>query len=68
MGGVIVIIPILRSVGRVFEPQLGQNKKYKTGICCFSSKYTILKSKINWLGISMMCLNRVTCLPMERAL
>jgi hypothetical protein len=28
-----------------FEPWLGQAKDYQIGICCFSVKYTALKSK-----------------------
>ena len=28
-----------------FEPQFGQIKDYKIGICCFSAKHTVLRSK-----------------------
>ena len=38
------------AVVRGFEPQSGQTKDYKIGICCFSAKHAALwrKSK-NWL-------------------
>jgi hypothetical protein len=32
-------------VDRGFEPQSGQNKDYKIGICCFSTKDTALRRK-----------------------
>jgi hypothetical protein len=28
-----------------FEPRSGQTKDYKIGICCFTAKYTALRSK-----------------------
>jgi hypothetical protein len=33
------------AVERGFEPQSGQTKDYKIGICCFSTKHAALKSK-----------------------
>ena len=37
-------------VDRGFEPQSGQNKDYKIGICCFSTKETALRRKSKeWL-------------------
>ena len=34
-----------------FEPQSGQTKDYKIGICCFSSKHTMLRRKSkDWLA------------------
>ena len=33
------------AVVRGFEPQSGQTKDYKIGICCFSAKHTALRSK-----------------------
>jgi len=37
-------------VDRGFEPQSGQNKDYKIGICCFSTKDTALRRKSKeWL-------------------
>jgi hypothetical protein len=37
-------------VDRGFEPQSGQNKDYKIGICCFSTKDTVLRRKSKeWL-------------------
>ena len=39
------------AVDRVFDPQLGQTKDYKIGICCFSAKDAALRSKGNdWLA------------------
>jgi hypothetical protein len=33
-----------------FEPQSGQTKNYKIGICCFSAKHAALQSKSkDWL-------------------
>ena len=33
------------AVYREFEPQYGQIKDYKTGICCFSAKHAALRRK-----------------------
>ena len=34
-----------------FEPQSGQTKDYKIGICCFFTKLTALREKIkDWLA------------------
>ena len=39
------------AVDRVFDPQLGQTKDYKIGICCFSAKDAALRSKSkDWLA------------------
>jgi hypothetical protein len=43
--GVTVIVLGSSGVNRGFEPQLGQTKDYKIGICCFSAKHTALKKK-----------------------
>jgi hypothetical protein len=32
------------AVGRGFDPQSDQTKNYEIGICCFSAKYTALRS------------------------
>jgi hypothetical protein len=32
-------------VDRGFKLRLGQTKDYKIGICCFSTKHTVLSSK-----------------------
>jgi hypothetical protein len=38
-------------VDRGFEPQSGQTKDYKIGICCFSTKHTALRSRSkDWLA------------------
>jgi hypothetical protein len=33
------------AIDRRFEPQSGQTKDYKIGICCFSAKHTTLRRK-----------------------
>jgi hypothetical protein len=33
------------AVDRGFEPQSGQTKDYKIGICCFSAKHAALRRK-----------------------
>jgi hypothetical protein len=49
--GVTVIVLGSSGVNRGFEPQLGQTKDYKIGICCFSAKHTALKKKRKgWLA------------------
>ena len=38
-------------VDRGFEPQSGQTKDYKIGICCFSAKHAALRRKSkDWLA------------------
>ena len=32
------------AVGHGFDPQSDQTKNYEIGICCFSAKYTALRS------------------------
>ena len=50
IGGVMVSMLTLSVVDRGFKPLTGQTKDYKIGICCFSSKYVALRSKIkDWL-------------------
>ena len=39
IGGVMVSVLASSAVDRGFEPQLGQTKDYKIGICCFSANY-----------------------------
>jgi hypothetical protein len=39
------------AVDRGFEPQSGQTKHYKIGICCFSAKHAALRRKSkDWLA------------------
>ena len=39
------------AVDRGFEPQSGQTKNYKIGICCFSAKHAALRRKRkDWLS------------------
>ena len=48
-----VIVSVLASsaVDRGFEPQLGQTKDYKIGICCFSAKHAAFRRKSkDWLA------------------
>ena len=33
------------AIDRGFEPQSGQTKDYKIGMCCFSAKHAKLRSK-----------------------
>ena len=41
----------LSAVDREFEPQSGQTKDFKIGICCFSTKHATLRSKSkDWLA------------------
>jgi hypothetical protein len=38
-------------VNRGLEPRYGQTKDYKIGICCFSAKHAVLRSKSkDWLA------------------
>jgi len=39
------------AVDRGFEPQMGQTKDYKIGMCCFSAKHAALRRKSkDWLA------------------
>jgi hypothetical protein len=39
------------AVDHGFEPQSGQTKDYKIGICCFSAKHVVLRRKSkDWLA------------------
>ena len=54
------------AVDRGFESQSGQTKDYKINICCFPATHTALRSMskdCGWLGIKIMYLSGVTCLP-----
>ena len=67
IGDVMVCVLASSAVDCGFEPQSGQTKDYKIGICCFSAKYAALrrKSKDGWLGMRIMCPNGVTFLPAD---
>ena len=41
----MVSVLALTAIDHGFEPQSGQTKDYKIGICCFSAKYAALKRK-----------------------
>ena len=45
IGGLMVSVLVSNAVDRGFEPQSGQTKGYKIGICCFSAKYAALRRK-----------------------
>ena len=51
IGGVMVTMLASSVVGHGLEPQSGQSKDYKNGICCFSAKHAELKRKSkDWLA------------------
>ena len=51
IGGVMVSVLASSAVDLGFEPQSGQTKDYKIGICCFSAKHAALRRKSNdWLA------------------
>ena len=41
----MISVFVLSAVDRGFEPQSGQTKGYKIGICCFSAKHAALRRK-----------------------
>jgi hypothetical protein len=45
IGGVMVSMLASSAVNCGFEPQSGQTKDYKIGICCFSGKHAALMRK-----------------------
>jgi hypothetical protein len=49
------------AVDRGFEPQSGQTKDYKIGICCFSAKHAALrrKSKYWYYGENKLIMNEM---------
>jgi hypothetical protein len=47
----MVSVLVSSEVDRGFEPQSGQTKDYKIGICCFSAKQASLRRKSkDWLA------------------
>jgi hypothetical protein len=51
IGGVMVSELVSNVVDRGFEPQSGQIKDYKIGICCLSAKRAALRTKSkDWLA------------------
>ena len=47
----MVSVLALSAVDRGFEPQSGQTKDYKIGMCCFSAKHAALRRKRKyWLA------------------
>ena len=45
IGGVMVSLFTSSVVDREFDSRTGQTKDYEIGICCFSAKYTMFRSK-----------------------
>ena len=45
ISGIMVSMLGSNAVERGFEPQSGQTKDYKIGICCFSTKHAALRRK-----------------------
>ena len=45
IGGVMVRVLVSSAVNRGFDPQSGQTKDYKLGICCSFAKHAALKRK-----------------------
>ena len=45
IGGVMVSMLTSSAVDRRFEPQSGQTKDYKIGMCCLSAKHTTFRRK-----------------------
>jgi len=54
-------------VNRESEPQSGQTKDYKIGMCCFTStKHQGERAKTGWLGIiRIMCPSWATCISAD---
>ena len=51
IGGVMVSILVSGAVDCGLEPQSGQTKDHKIGICCFSTKHAALRRKgKDWLA------------------
>ena len=51
IGGVMVSVLASSALDRGFEPQSGQTKDYKLGICCFSAKHAALRrNSKDWLA------------------
>jgi hypothetical protein len=51
IGGVMVSMLASSEVDHGFEPRCDQTKGYKVGICCFSAKHAVWRSKSkDWLA------------------
>jgi hypothetical protein len=51
ISGVVVSVLVSKAVDRGFQPQSGQTKDFKIGICCFSAKHAALRRKSeDWLA------------------
>jgi hypothetical protein len=58
------IANVFNFVDRGFEPQSGQTKDFKIGICCFSAEHAALRGKSKD-GLAWNQDNGVTCLSMD---
>ena len=45
IGGIMVSVLASRAVDRGFDPESGQTKNYKIGICCFFAKHAALRGE-----------------------
>ena len=45
IGGIMVSVVTSSAVDRGFKSRSGQSKDYRIGICCFSAKHTVLRTK-----------------------
>ena len=67
----VVMSRVLASsaIGSRFEPRSGQTKDYKIGICCFSAKHAVLRSKskdgLTRNKDNVFRVDRVTCLHID---
>ena len=60
IGGVMVSMLASSGVDHGFEPQSGQTKDYKIGLCCFSAKHAALRRKSKgWLARNRDNVSRV---------
>jgi len=67
IGGVMDNMLAFSVVDCGFKSQTGKTKDYEIGICCFSTKHLVLRSKSkDWcLAIRIMCTNRATYLATD---
>jgi hypothetical protein len=68
-GGVMVTVLAWSAVDRGCESQSGQIKDYKIGICCFSTKHALLRSKSrDWLALNQDNVSSAaTCIPADNS-
>ena len=67
ISGVMVVMLTLSVVDNWFELRSGPTKDYEIGICCFSTKHAVIRSKSNETGrlvIGIMLPHGTSCLYM----